>query len=280
MVMTTGKPVPTFAFLDGNNATELLHRMATNVHEIAHAYGTQFVFRHARDNGLKLDWDDVNAAYYLSPEKTYTVTFPKSSLFPSAELVPEIPRELRTFRFDDYVNGNTSTQGQGVLGLLDEFHAYYQGSLCGYELLDAYILAEGSEVKGLQEWISSLQSVMTAFWEFDFFIREYLLHMSIHYPDDYDLLIRQGEFTAAYTAFRKAYVDLIIRYESRVANMVSRLDGEGGIEVTLKEGTVWIGYPGSLRISGAQMFGKDRDVLEHVIDSQRYDQIKACLSPR
>lgn len=278
MVMTTGKPVPAFAFLEGNSATDLLHSMATNVHEIAHAYSTQYVFSHARDNGLKLNWDDVRIAYYLTPARTYIVTFPKASLFPSAELVREIPGELRTFRFDEYINGSTSTQGQGVLGLLDEFHAYYQGSLCGYELLDAYILAEGSEARGLLEWINSLQSVMTAFWEFDFFIREYLLHMSIYYPDDYALLVRQGEFTRTYSAFRKAYSDLIIRYEARIAEMVGKLDGKDGYEAYIKEGTVWLSHQNTTRISGAQLFGDDRNVLEPVISSRRYDQVEACLS--
>ena len=280
MVMTTGKPVPTFAFLDGNSATDLLHGMATNVHEIAHAYSTQYVFSHARDNGLRLNWDEVKIAYYLSPARTYIVTFPKASLFPAAELVRKIPGELRTFRFDEYIKGSTSTQGQGVLGLLDEFHAYFQGSLCGYELFDAYILAEGSEAKGLLEWITSLQSIMTAFWEFDFFIREYMLHMSKYYPDDYALLVRQGEFTRTYSVFRKAYSDLITRYDNRVTEMVDKLNGKDGYEAYIEEGTVWISHQSSTQIRGAQLFGKDRNILEPVISSHRYDQVEACLSGR
>jgi hypothetical protein len=31
-----------------------------------------------------------------------------------------IPRNLRTFRFDTYVDGITSTQSEGVIGLLNE----------------------------------------------------------------------------------------------------------------------------------------------------------------
>lgn len=280
MVMSTQKTTSTFAYLQGRSATVLLGEMATNVHEIAHGYGSQYVFSHARNNRLRMSWDDVSVAYYLSPEKTYTVTFPKSSLFPSAELVREIPRGLRTFRFDAYVNGNTSTQGQGVLGLLDEFHAYYQGSRCSYDLLDAYVLAEGSAAKGFHEWIRSLQSAMSAYWEFDFFIREYLLRMSSHYPDDYALLIRRGEFTDTYEGFRKVYSDLINKYEARVAETAARIDASGEANVYIKDGTVWINFPGSARVQGVMLFNDARDVLEPVINSRRYDKITVDLSAR
>jgi hypothetical protein len=280
MVMSTQKTTSTFAYLQGRSATVLLGEMATNVHEIAHGYGSQYVFSHARKSGFRMSWDDVSVAYYLSPEKTYTATFPKSSLFPSAELVREIPRDLRTFRFDAYVNGNTSTQGQGVLGLLDEFHAYYQGARCSYDLLDAYVLAEGSAGKGFHEWIRSLQSAMSAYWEFDFFIREYLLRMSSHYPDDYDLLIRRGEFTDTYQGFRKAYSDLINKYEARVTETAARIDASGEASVNIKDGTVWINYPESSRIQGVKLFDDARAVLEPVINSRRYDKIAVDLSTR
>ena len=51
MVMTTQKTASTFAYLDGGSATELLGEMATNVHEIAHGFCSQYVFSHARVSG-------------------------------------------------------------------------------------------------------------------------------------------------------------------------------------------------------------------------------------
>jgi len=278
MVMTMQKTASTFAYMDGGSATELLGEMATNVHEIAHGFCRHYPFSHARENRIKMNLDDASLAYYLSPSTIYMVSFPTASLFPSAELVSEIPRDLRTFRFDTYVNGRTSTQSEGVLGLLNEFHAYYLGSRCGYDLLEAYVLAEGSVALGFLEWIRAIQSSMTAYWEFDFFIREYLLHMSMYYPDDYALLVRQGEFTRTYSAFRKAYSDLIIRYDNRVAEMVGKLNGKDGYEAYIKEGTVWISHQSSTRITGAQLFGEDRNVLEPVLSSRRYDRIEECLS--
>lgn len=280
MVMTTRKTASTFAYLDGGSATELLGEMATNVHEIAHGFCSQYVFNHAREKGLKMNWDDASLAYYLSPSRIYMVTFPKASLFPSAELVPEIPRDLRTYRFDTYVNGRTSTQGEGVLGLLDEFHAYYLGSRCGYDLLDAYILAEGSVSMGFLEWIRALQSTMTAYWEFDFFIREYLLHMRTHYPEDYSLLVSRGEFADAYREFRKAYGDLVSKYVARITETSDRLEASGEAEVTIEDVMVWISYTGGSHKQGVTFFDDAKAILEPVINSSRYDHVEELLSGR
>jgi len=278
MVMTTQKTASTFAYLDGGSATELLGEMATNVHEIAHGFCSQYVFNHAREKGLKMNWDDASLAYYLSPARIYMITFPKASLFPSAELVPEIPRDLRTYRFDTYVNGRTSTQSEGVLGLLDEFHAYYLGSRCGYDLLDAYILAEGSVAMGFLEWIRALQSTMTAYWEFDFFIREYLLHMRTHYPEDYALLVRRGEFADAYRGFRNAYSDLVSKYVARITETAERLEALGEAEVTIEDVMVWISYTGASHKQGVTFFDDAKAILEPVINSRRYDQVEELLS--
>ena len=280
MVMTTRKTASTFAYLDGGSPTEILGEMATNVHEIAHGFCSQYVFDHAREKGLKMNWDDASLAYYLSPARIYMVTFPKASLFPSAELVPEIPRDLRTYRFETYVNGRTSTQGEGVLGLLDEFHAYYLGSRCGYDLLDAYILAEGSVAMGFLEWIRALQSTMTAYWEFDFFIREYLLHMSTRYPDDYALLVSKGEFADAYREFRKAYGDLVSKYVARITETADRLEASGEAEVTIEDVMVWISYTGGSHKQGVTFFDGAKAILEPVINSRRYDRVEELLSGR
>ena len=278
MVMTAQKTVSTFAYMDGGSATELLGEMATNVHEIAHGFCRHYPFSHAREKGLKMNWDDTSLAYYLSPSTIYTVTFPTASLFPSAELVSEIPRDLRTFRFDTYVNGRTSTQSEGVLGLLNEFHAYYLGSRCGYDLLEAYILAEGSVAMGFLEWIRALQSTMSAYWEFDFFIREYLLHMRTHYPEDYALLVRRGEFADAYRGFRNAYSDLVSKYVARITETAERLEALGEAEVTIEDVMVWISYTGASHKQGVTFFDDAKAILEPVINSRRYDQVEELLS--
>src|SRR5690606_162017 len=123
MTMSSQKPMESFMFLEGRSATDILGSMSTNVHETAHGYFSNNVFSYAEVNHMALDWDNVNGYLYLSPSREFFISFPKKMLFPSREIVSDIPRELRTYRFETYVAGTTSTQGQGVIGLLDEFHA-------------------------------------------------------------------------------------------------------------------------------------------------------------
>ena len=275
MTMSSQKPMDSFMFLDGGSATEILGSMATNVHETAHSYFGNNIFRYAGDKRLALDWDNVNGFLYLSPSEAWFISFPKEMLFPSREIVNEIPRELRTFRFDTYVDGTTSTQGQGVIGLLDEFHAYYHGARCSFDLFRAYAEAEGSEVNGLLEWISETQSHMTAYFEFDFFIKEYLLQMRNNYPEEYEALRQCTSFTQAYRGVRREYSDLVRSYEQRINQKMAELNAAGEAVVEIKEGHLWVSSAGSMRSRGASLFHEDRATLEPVLRSGRYDKIES-----
>ena len=274
MTMSSHKPMESFTFLKGWSATDILGSMSTNVHETAHGYFGSNIFLHAGEKKLLLDWDNVNGFLFLSPSETFFISFPKKMLFPSRELVRDIPRELRTFRFDTYVVGTTSTQSQGVIGLLDEFHAYYHGSRCGFDLFRSYAEAEGSEISGITEWVGDLQSEMTAFFEFDFFIREYLLKMRESYPEAYRSLRHCDSFTEAYRAVHRAYSGLIRDYEERIMDAITRLNASGGATAEIREGTLWISSDGGRRSRGTPIFYEDRATLEPVLKSGRYDEIE------
>jgi hypothetical protein len=275
MTMSSAKPMDSFMFLEGNSATEILGSMATNVHETAHGYFGNNIFRYAGEKMLLLDWDNVNGFLFLNPEESWFISFPKEKLFPSREIVKEIPRELRTFRFETYVAGTTSTQGQGVIGLLDEYHAYYHGARCSFDLLPAYAEAEGSEVNGLLEWIRGTLSEMTAYYEFDFFIKEYLLRMRAIYPEEYKALRAYTPFREAYKGVSREYSDLIRKYERRVNEKIKELNDSGEFEAEIREGTLWISSVGGTQSRGTSIFQEDRAILEPVLNSGRYDEIES-----
>lgn len=274
MTMSSHKPMESFMFLKGRSATDILGSMSTNVHETAHGYFGNNIFRYAEENHIALDWDNVNGFLYLSPSESFFISFPKKMLYPSREIVSEIPRELRTYRFETYVAGTTSTQGQGVIGLLDEFQAYYHGSRCCFDLLPAYIEAEGSVVNGLLEWIRGTQSQMTAYYEFDFFIKEYLLRMRTVYPEDYEALRHCSSFVTAYRSVGRAYADLVRSYEKRIDDEMKELNAKGEAVAEIKDGDLWVTSAGSLRSRGATIFHEDRGILEPVLKSGRYDKIE------
>ena len=272
--ISSDKSADAFHYLEGGTRIELLASMATNVHEISHAYFSQNVFQHARENGLKLDWDLVQGFLYLSPGESFFLSFPKQSLFPSNELVSFIPISLRTFRFDTYVAGNTSTQGQGVIGLLDELHAYYLGSKFHVDVSEAYKESAGSDAEGLFAWVSATQSEMTAFYEFDFFIREYLLLMKRNHSSDYAKLKEYEPFTDAYKAVCSSFEGLTGKYTGMVQTELEKLNASGEGKAWIKDGHFWVrNADGSS--SGTPLFSEDREKLLPVLQSERYNDIKA-----
>ena len=272
-IATTEKSVSTFYYLEGKSKIDLLASMATNVHEIAHAYCGLNIFRYARENGIKLDMNKAEEFFYYSPERSFFVSFPLKSLFPSRYLKTAIPRNLRTFRYDTYIDGITSTQSEGVIGLLNELHSYYLESKFCLEMLDPYKTIEGSEASGLFEWVHNTQSKMTAFYEFDYFIKEYFLLMKQKYPSRYNELKRYRPFTEAYSAIRKSYKEVVDDYLEKIKSEMSALNLSGKAEVTLEDNDLWVREGISDTSTGTPVFSKDFEILAPVLESERYSEI-------
>ncbi len=274
-IATTEKSVTTFYYLKGRSRIDLLSSMATNVHEIAHGYCDLNIFRYARENGIKLDMNKAEEFFYYSPARSFFISFPLKSLFPSRELISDIPKNLRSFRFDTYINGVTSTQGKGIIGLLNELHSYYLESKFCFDMLEPYKIAEGSDASGFFEWVRHSQSKMTALFEFDFFIREYLLHMKRKYPAEYKALRNYRPFAEAYNAIRTSYEELINQYLQKINIEMARLNSSGKAEVILENNELWVREGNSDTSIGTPVFSTDREVLKPVLESNRYQEIIA-----
>jgi len=272
-IATTRKSTSTFNYLKGRSRIDLLSSMATNVHEIAHAYCNQNSFRHAREKGIKLNIEKAEEFLYYSPARSFFISFPLQSLFPSGELILEIPQNLRTFRFEPYIDGNTSTQEEGVVGLLNELHSYYLESKYCFEMLEAYKIAEESEASGLFEWVYYSQSKMTAFYEFDFFIREYLLRMKKKYPAEYKELRNYRPFIEAYNTIRTSYNELIYKYLQKINSEMARLNSSGKAEVNMENYELWVREGNSDSSIGTPVFSADREILIPVLESNRFKEI-------
>jgi len=158
------KTTDTFHYLRGRTRIDLLESMEKNVHEISHCYFSQNVFRYLRENNMKMADGDVCGYIYISPSRSFYISFPEKALFPSHDLAAVIPEKLRTYRFTPYIDGSTSTQNDGVIGLLDELHAYYLGSEYCFDMLEPYKTAAGTDAAGLFEWVNHSQSSMSAFY--------------------------------------------------------------------------------------------------------------------
>ncbi len=272
--VTSEKTTETFGYLKGHTRIDLLASMEMNVHEIAHAYFDQNMFRYLVENKTDFNPDNASGFIYITPRQSYFVSFPLKALFPSAELASVIPHDLRTYRYDTYIAGTTSTQSDGVIGLLNELHAYYCGSRYCFEMLEPYNTAAGSDASGLFEWVTHTQSTMSAFYEFSFFISEYLLFMKKKYPANYDMLLSYPPFRESYAALTELYNDLIDRYLDRIDREMNLLNSSGDSEARLKDGWLWIRSGNSHISSGTPLFSDERKILLPVLESKRYREIR------
>lgn len=273
-IVSTQKSVGTFQYLRGRTRLDLLANMETNVHEIAHAYFDQNAIRYIVDNKLSMDWNNVHGYIYVSSSEGFFLDFPKELLFPSKELIKVIPRNMQTFRFDTYIDGTTSTQSEGIIGLLNELYAYYIGSKYCFEMLEPFKTAAGSDASGLFEWASRTQSTMSAFYEFDYFISEYLVYMKEIYPENYGKLKSYKPFSSAYSTIYMLYKDLIDRYQQRINYEIKAVNSSGSALARTEKGWLWIKPEKSNVSSGTPVFSEEKDKLEPVLESRRYREVK------
>ena len=186
---STKKSTPTFFYIDKSTKISTLTSMSDNVHEICHGLTFIYFYREMGVNYLPHEFEDITYYFYLSKDKKITSIF-KSKVFPSKELESKIPINLRTFRFNTYIQGDSSTQGDGIIGLLDEFNAYYHGAKYMFDMLPVYKSIYPNSY--LNEWVMKLQSEMTAFYEFDYWIKEYILLAKNQHTQLYNTMMKDG----------------------------------------------------------------------------------------
>ncbi len=126
----------------------------------------------------------------------------------------------------------------------------------------------------LFEWVTHTQSTMSAFYEFDFFISEYLLYMRRKYPAGYQQLRSYSRFSEAYSTLRNLYTDLIDSYLQKINSEMDRLNGNGGSEVSQKDGWLWVRSGESHISSGTPLFSDERRILLPVLESKRFREIR------
>jgi hypothetical protein len=271
---STKKNVDTFHYLRGRSRLDLLESMEKNVHEISHAYFAQNVYRYLKENNQKMTGGNICGYIYISTSRSYFISFPEKAIFPSHDIAAAIPGDLRTYRFSTYIDGITSTQDEGVIGLLDELHAYYLGSKFCYDMLEPYKTAAGNDATGLFDWVTHTQSTMTAFYEFDFFIREYLLYMKKNHAPDYNMLRSYRPFTESYQTVRNLYRELIENYQDRIKDEMRHLNSSGDAVARTEKGWLWVRSGKSNVSGGTPVFSKEKDILMPVLDSRRYRDIE------
>ena len=193
-------------------------------------------------------------------------------LFPAGQLVAEIPESLQTPLFNDYIKESQNTQRFGVIGLLEEFHSYYFKARFYLDMLEAFKSAQESETDGFLEWVRYSQGSMNAFYEFDFFIQEYLLYMKKHHHANYNELKSHKSFVEAYATIRVSYEDLVNQYLKIIKSQMQRFNESGQARVEMENNVLWIRVANENKSKGAKVLPQ-KDKLIPVLTSDRYGMI-------
>ncbi len=202
-------------FCDLTSIEKFLSTIATTVHETTHAFDSQIPYMLARQGSFNLEFGE-HEGFVFDEHTKIAYSLPKQNFFPSIKLANSITGNLRTFRYDTYIESklaNQSTQSEGIIGLMEEFNAYYHGSKVIFDLLPIYKEQYGDNF--LWSWSSEFTSNADAYYEFDFFIKEYLLYAKANYPLLYEELKNDYNFKLIYKNIRSNFSNLINQYEKK-----------------------------------------------------------------
>ncbi len=208
-ISSTMKP---FDLIDFTSEKTILASLSTSVHETMHAYNG-FLPLVRKEDGTSYSFKDEG--YMIDVNRCKILKHVEAPLFPSKDLVATIPTHLRTFRFKTYVQGEptlTSTQSSGIYGLMDEFLAYYSGTKVVFDLKPLF-LEYFDPNYGFVKWSSEISANQGAFYEFDFFIKEYLLFAKSNHPELYDQLKQDADFREVYQTVQSKFIALTQQYE-------------------------------------------------------------------
>lgn len=201
------------------DTSSFLSSISTTVHETTHGLDSQIPYMFAK-RGEKVENLSLTEGFYIDENIQYYLDYPKTALFPSIDVVKIIPINLQTFRFNTYMvaKPTQSTQNSGIIGLMEEFNAYYQGSKVIFDLFPLF--KEKYPTRVACEWPSTFISNADAYYEFDFFIKEYLLYAKTNHPALYNELKNDYMFKLIYQTIRRNFGSMISQYEKKYDELV------------------------------------------------------------
>ena len=258
-------------YIDGESTEEIIESLGTVVHEMTHSYTSRMVYTILQAQQTTPQFGDKYRAIHTRGEDNILVK--ETETFPSKELLKVIPEELRTYRFDTYINSDMeilATQKSGIYGLLDEFSAYYHDSQTAYNLYDYYMEETERTNADYLAYMSDFNSGFYAYVEFRHYILTYLLYAKENYPLIYSDIVANDSFKKAFLTIEAQYAQLIADYFTRIEEIAETLENQG-ITVRFEEKYTYIGY------SGVGNFMEEYNLLKTEMEKEKYVQMMQTL---
>ena len=242
----------TFWLLGSRNLTD---NIETAVHEQCH------IMSHS-----KARTDDYYVGAFYSVSVSYT------EYFNSKEMIPLIPDNLKTSRYDIYIAAPDAPDAstKGIYGLLNEFMAYSWGLNNTICLFDYYRDYGGNDADAWFQYINHGANNRLAYAEFQYFILTYLLYAEANHPEIYEATIANAALRQAFTELEKEFSDNILRYEESL-DEIARILREANISTRIDGDYFYIGY------RGTGMFTEDYQALMDAIAQPEYQRMLEAL---
>lgn len=207
-------------YLTENTLDAMINQLPTLVHEFNHEY-TSNVYQLLIKNNI---CDGQNDYYAYLLDTTQTILVKLSKVFPSKQIYGYIQKNnLNTFRVSNYIGGNTSTQSRGIFGLLNEYNAYRLEAMCNLNLFNYYRDTQGDYKNWFIEYLKNTESVMTAYFEFKFFILYYLLYAKENQPKIYQDIITNSAFCKAFVLIENSFEKVVQQYIATYKKVISEM---------------------------------------------------------
>lgn len=254
---------PPVTWVDELTDAGVRNSLNTIVHESVHGYTQSWAYvLLQKQDSSKYKFRDNYSAFYLSEDESYLVKHGK--VFSSNEIAKNIPKSLRTFRFEPYIaprNNELGSQVQGIYGLMDEWNAYYHGTKTAYNLYSYYTVKSDSDPQIYLEHITDISGTYFAHYEFKYYILSYMLYAKNNHPDIYKDILSNRELKKAYRAIDLNYTQLIVDFQKRMKQIERIFDANPDLpEIAIKNGYYFIGR------KGVGLFTEERDVLRKALE--------------
>jgi hypothetical protein len=275
--MSSYKTFTEFDFFNSTDKIELLGEVPIAVHEVNHGLTNGKAFTECNRRGLQ---GLKNNYYFFTPSGNEILVRSDLRFFPTGRIIPLIPPDKRSFRFDTYVEGYTSTQTDGLLGLLDEFNSYAHSLATVLLLKKSYMEVPGMELSHYISWRQDMYSYVQSYYEFKYFLLQYLLYAKTNERSLYTEIKKSPDLMLAISTINSDFLKLVEQFnqEDQVTGpaywkkkgYTVQKDPVSGYE-NFKQGNSTIGY-------GCKM--DDRDKLLPEINLSKFNEIKAEFSIR
>ena len=249
---------------------------ATVVHETCHRRNYMIGVREKEEG------------YYIAPGVEIGVK--KGGVYNSHVLNDFVADSLQQliFRYPTYIGMKSNYLGSqlnGIYGLMNEYSAYYQGTLASFHLYGYYLNEVALGYEDAESWLNYISNVagnITAYYEFKLFISWYLQYARLHHPDVYQDCMENSNLRIAYTLIERQYKQLIFQYYNMRQRLIKKLEA-GGHSISFVDepemGIVLEAFDSHGNMQGVGIHEEDMQMIRSLLKQPEHQVLEAFSMP-